>query len=269
MFEIFQFDFMIRAFIAGSVIAIIAPLVGMFLVVRRYSLIADTLAHITFLGVVIGFISGLPPLLTALGTSLVSVFGIERLRLTQKFPSDALLSLFLSGSLAIATVLISMHHGFNLNLFSFLFGSITTVSQGDILTILILGVLVTGVIVVFYKELFFVSFNEELAQASGVQTRVFSLLIVALAACTVVVSIKIVGALLIGALMVIPVLAAISYGLGFRRTMLLATCFSIVSVIMGIFASYYFGLSSGGTIVVIAIIIFISSVLLNQDRHRI
>lgn len=264
MLEIFQFDFMIRAFIAGSVIAIIAPLVGIFLVVRRYALIADTLAHITFFGVVVGFMSGLPPLLTALGTSLAAVFGIERLRTVQNLPSDSLLSLFLSGSLAIATVLISMHRGFNLNLFSFLFGSITTVSHGDIITILVLAVFVIGVIIAFYKELFFISFNEDLAQASGIRPRSFGILLLVLAACTVVVSLKIVGALLISALMVIPVLAAIGYGRGFLSTTILAVFFSLASVIGGIFISYFWGLSSGGTIVCLALAIFVISIFINS-----
>jgi len=264
MLEIFQFDFMIRAFIAGSAIAIIAPLVGIFLVVRRYALIADTLAHVTLLGVVVGFISGLPPLMTALGTSLVAVFGIERLRTVQRLPSDSLLSLFLSGSLAIATVLISIHHGFNLNLFSFLFGSITTVSHGDIVTILLLAVFVIGAIGTFYKELFFVSFNEDLAEASGIRTKSFGVLLLVLAVCTVVVSLKIVGALLIGALMIIPVLTAIGYGRGFLTTALLAVSFSLASVIGGIFLSYYWGLSSGGTIVCLALAIFIISIFINN-----
>ena len=116
MLEIFQYDFMIRAFIAGIAIGVIAPLIGMFLVVRRYSLMADTLAHVALLGVAFGFLLNISPLLTAVGTSVVAGLGMEKLRKNKRLSGDSILALFLSGSLAIAVVLISISRGFNVNL---------------------------------------------------------------------------------------------------------------------------------------------------------
>ena len=172
----------------------------------------------------------------------------------------------MSGSLAVATVLISVSSGFNLNLFSFLFGSITTVSPSDLFIIIPLCISVTFIILLLYKELFFISLDEELAEANGIKTKILNTLIVVLAAFSVVVSIKIVGALLIGALMVIPVLAAIQFKRGFKFTIVLSVVFSLLSVFVGIFASYYLGTASGGAIVIIALIFFLLSVFLNRNQ---
>jgi len=266
MLEIFQFDFMIRAFIAGTAIAITAPVVGIFLVVRRYALMADTLAHIAFLGVVAGFLMNISPFIAMIGTSLISVFCIEKLRTSKRLAGDSLLALFLSGSLAVATVLISVFGGFNLNLFSFLFGSITTVMLSELFIIMPLCLSVIFIILMLYKELFFISLNEELAEANGIKTNILNTLIVVLAAFSVVVSIKIVGALLIGALMVIPVLAAIQFKRGFKSTIVLSIIFSLLSVLLGIFLSYYLGIASGGAIVVVALFLFLLSVFLNRNK---
>ncbi|MBI2453264.1 metal ABC transporter permease [Candidatus Peregrinibacteria bacterium] len=266
MFEIFQYDFMIRAFIAGIAIAIVAPLIGTFLVVRRYSLIADTLAHVALLGVVTGFFLKLQPLFMALLTSIASSFGMEKLRHNKRLSGDSVLALFLSGSLAITSVLISAVHGFSVNLFSFLFGSISTVSSTDLYFIGGLVLLSLFFVVGFFKELFLVSVDDEIARASGIKTNFFNFLLIMLAALTVSLSIKIVGALLIGALMVIPVLAAIQFRRGFSQTIFIAILVSLFSVMSGLFLSYYLGWASGGTIVIIALIIFLFSLFLNKTE---
>src|SRR3990167_1667813 len=241
MLEIFQYDFMIRAFIAGIAVAIIAPLIGTFLVVRRYSLMADTLAHVALLGVAIGFLLHIHPLLTAVITSVGAGLGMEKLRKHKKLSGDSILALFLSGSLAIAVVLISVSRGFTVNLFSFLFGSIATVSVSDLYFIVALGLISVLTILGFYKELFLVSLDDEIAKANGIHTDVFNGIIVVLAALSVSLAIKIVGALLIGALMVIPVIA-------------------------GLIVSYFFGWASGGTIVIITISIFLCSLLFGKTK---
>lgn len=259
--EIFQFDFMIRAFVAGLTIAFVAPMIGIFLVVRRYSLMADTLAHVSLAGVAIGLLAKINPLTTGIIAPVVSAICIEKLRSVKKISGESLLALFLSGSLAIAIVLLSLAKGFNANLFSFLFGSISTVAPGDLYLIVGLGILVLTTILAFYKELFSVSFDEELAKASGIRTQAFNLILTILAAVTVALAMRVVGVLLIGALMVIPVIAAMQFGWSFRQTLLLAIAFSFLSVFLGLFLSFYLDLASGGTIVVIALIIFLLSLL--------
>jgi len=264
MLEIFQFDFMLRAFAAGIIIAIIAPPIGAFLIIRRYSLMADTLAHISLLGIAIGLLTGINPIGAAIVVSILGAVGIERLRGGKKIAGDSALALFLSGSLAIAVVLIGLTRGFNIDLFSFLFGSIATVSISDLYFILGLGIVVLTIIIFFYKELFLVSFNEELAQASGISAKIFNLVLIVLAAITVSLAIRTIGALLIGALTVIPVLAAFQYERSFKQTIFLSIIFSLVSVISGLFLSFYFALPSGGIIVVVALAIFLLSLAINK-----
>lgn len=266
MFDIFQYDFMIRAFQAGIAIGIVAPLIGMFLVVRRYSLMADTLAHVSLAGIAVGLLLAINPLISAMVFSVTAAMGIEGLRNSKRVFGESVLALFLSGSLAVAVVILSLAKGFNANLFSYLFGSISTVSSSDVWTTVVLAVVVFLNVLLLYKELFFVSFDDEIARASGLPVRLINMAIVMLAAVAVALSIRIVGVLLIGALMVIPVIAAMQYGRSFRTTLFLSVVFSLISVITGLFASYYLDLASGGAIVVVALLIFIISFVVAKKK---
>ncbi len=266
MLDIFQYDFIVRAFIAGIITAVIAPIIGMFLVVRRYSLMADTLAHVSFAGIAIGLVANLNPVVTSLVTAVVASLGIERLRESKKVFGESILALFLSGGLAVAVVLMSLSRGFSVNLISYLFGSITTVTAGDIAIIGTTGIVILCIVALLYKEFFFISFNEELAIANGLHVRALNTLLIVLTAVTVSLSMRIVGVLLIGALMIIPVVSAIQFKLSFKKTLLLGIGISLVSVIAGLFASYYLNLATGGTIVVIALIFFAASLGLNRRR---
>jgi len=268
IFSLFHYDFIIRAFAAGIITAIIAPMIGTFLVVRRYSLMADTLAHVSLVGVAAGIIAKVNPAITALVAAVIAAIGIERLRQAGKIFGESVLALFLSGGLALAIVLISFSGGLNVNLFSFLFGSIATVTRSDVYLIATVGVIILAVVLLLYKELFFISFNEELAEANGLNVKVLNNILIVMAAVTVSVSIRIIGVLLIGALMVIPVVSAMQYGFSFLRTLCLAIVFSLASVIIGLFLSYYLNLASGGTIVVLALVLFGLSLLVNAKPKR-
>ena len=224
MLELFQYDFVVRGFAAGIIIAIIAPLIGIFLVVRRYALMADTLAHVSLVGVAFGLLSKINPAITALVTAIVAALGMEWLRQSRKVFGESVLALFLSGGLALAIVLISYGKGLNTNLFGFLFGSIATVSSNDLLVMGITALIVVGVVVLFFRELFFVSFNEELAEANGLPVARYNMLTVVLAAITVSLSIRIIGVLLIGALMVIPVVTALQFRKSFQATFVPEKC---------------------------------------------
>lgn len=266
MLEIFKYDFMIRAFEAGIAIGIVAPLIGMFLVVRRYSLMADTLAHVSLAGVAVGLLFAVNPVFSAIAFSVTAATGIEWLRNSKRVFGESVLALFLSGSLAIAVVILSLAKGFNANLFSYLFGSISTVSPSDVWVTVALAVVVFLNVLLLYKELFFVSFDEEIAEASGLPVRRLNLTMVMLAALAVALSIRIVGVLLIGALMVIPVISAIQYGRGFRTTLFISLTFSLISVIVGLFSSYYLDIASGGAIVLVALGIFLVSLAITKQN---
>ena len=254
--NIFTYSFIIRGLEAGIIVALIAPIIGIFLVLRRYSLIADTLAHVSLAGIAFGLLFGLNPILTALLTTIIASLGIERLRNSRTVYGESALALFLSGSLALAIILLSLGHGFNTNLFNYLFGSIVTVTARDIYTIAILAVVVILTLSIFYKELVYISFDEEAAKVSGVPTRLVNTVLIILAAFTVALAIPIVGVLLIAALIVVPVVAALQLKKSFRQTIIYAEIISLVSVISGLIASFYLNLASGGTIVIIMLIIF-------------
>lgn len=267
MLDIFQYGFIVRGFEAGIIIAIISPLIGIFLVLRRYSLIADTLSHISLAGIAIGLLLGLNPVLSAILVALISSTFIERLRISKKVYGESALALFLSGSLAVAVVIISLTHGFNVDLFNYLFGSIVTVRSTEVMLVGIIGILTIVLLTVFYRQLFFVTFDEEAAQVAGIPTRFINLLLIILAALTVSISIPIVGILLISALIVIPVITALQLHKSFKKTILLAEIFSLFSVIVGILISFYLNLSTGGTIVIISLLIF-SVVYLNKNIRK-
>ncbi len=257
MFGLFHYDFIVRGLEVGLVIGAIAPLIGIFLVLRRYSLIADTLSHVSLAGVALGLLFTVNPLVTAIIAAVLSSVAIERLRLSKKVYGDSALSIFLSGSLALAIVLLSLAHGFSVDLFNYLFGSIVTVAASDVYIILALGIIVLLAIIAFYKELVFITFDEETAKVGGIPTRFINVLLIVLAAFTVALSIPIVGILLISALIVIPVVAAIQLKKGFLETILYAEGFSILSVLVGIILSFYLNIPAGGAIVLLALLIFI------------
>ncbi len=264
LLAIFQYDFMVRAFLAGILIAVIAPVIGSFLVVKRYSLLADTLSHVSLLGVALGVLLGVDPILGAIVVSVITAYSIEWLRVEKKLYGESILALFLTGGLSTALVILGFTNGLNVNLLSFLFGSITTVTTSDLVTISIAGAVVLLTVILLFRRLFLVAYDETLAAASGLSARWINIILILLAAVTVAISIRIVGALLVGALMVIPVLSATQFGLGFRQTTVLSVVVSLLAVIFGLVISFFVGLPSGATIVVVALVLFGGSVLVNS-----
>lgn len=264
--DIFQYGFIIRGLEAGAIVAFIAPLIGMFLVLRRYSLIADTLSHVSLAGIAIGILLGIPPVFAALATTVLASLGIERLRNSKKIYGESALALFLSGSLALAVVLLSLAHGFNTNLFNYLFGSIVTVTMTDVYVISTLAIIVAVLLSLFYKELVYVTFDEEAARVSGIPTRLVNTVLIVLSALTVSLAIPIVGVLLIAALIVIPVVTALQWRTSFAKTIIVAEVISFFSVLSGIFVSFFLNLSTGGTIVLIMLAVFGITFLYKEFR---
>ena len=260
--QFFEYGFAVRALEAGVVVALLAPLVGMFLVLRRYSLIADTFSHVSLAGLAVGFLLGLHPVLTALGVTVIASLGIERLRTSQKVYGESALAVFLSGSLALAVVLMGLGKGLNVNLLNYLFGSIVTVTPGDVYLIAALGAIVACTLAVFRKELIYTSFDEESARVSGIRTGFINAVLIVLSAFTVSLSIPVVGVLLISALMVIPVVTALQFKKSFATTVWYAEGISLGATVAGIFLSFAYNLPTGGTIVLIMIGIFLATLLM-------
>lgn len=257
MTNLLAYDFVVRGLVAGLIIAAVAPIVGMFLVLRRYSLIADTLSHVSLAGIALGLLLGINPLFTAIIATVASSAVIDKLRLSRKIYGESALALFLSGSLAIAVILIGISHGFNATLFNYLFGSIATVTNGDIATVVVLSLTVVAVIGGLFKELLFTTFDEEAAAVSGVPTKFINMVFIILAAVMISLAIPIVGILLISALLVVPVITALQLKLKFVPTILVAQAISVFSVTTGIIGSFYLNLAPGGMIVLVTLAVFL------------
>ena len=247
----FEHSFMVRAFLAGGMIAFIAPTIGMFLVHRRMSFLVDALAHVALGGIALSFLLSWNPILTAVVVTIVGALLVERLRTGGKLEGDSALALLLYGSLGIASVLLNVAEGPGVHLESLLFGSILTVRSSDLLLILILGFLVAVCVIKLYKPFFCLVFDEEWAETTGLSVIKLNTVLILLAALTVAVSMRVVGVLLVGALMTIPVISSSKIGKGFFATLMISILFSLFSVGSGITLSYYIGWPSGGTIVIV------------------
>ncbi len=257
MLSILNYDFMIRAFEAGLVLALVAPTIGIFFVVRRYSAMADTLAHVSLAGVAAGLFFGISSVWSALVACVLAILGIERIREQRTLSSDTVVSLFLFGGLALGVVLIGLRRTVGISVASYLFGSVLTVTDQEIGHIAIIGAGALAIAALLWGPLFAVSLDEEVAQASGLPVRALNRLLAVLGAATIAISIHVVGVLLIGALMVIPVLAAMQFRLGFRATWAVAVLLSVLSTIGGLTASYYLNLASGATVVLCSVALFL------------
>ena len=270
--DILSFGFMHRALISGVAIAILCSIVGLFLVLRRYSLFGDAIAHSSFGGIALGLMSGIYPLWTAYGVSLISALIITRVKDRFKISGDASVAVLLSSGIAVGLVIIGLSGGFTVDVFSFLFGSILLVSVNDTIMILSLTGIILIVILVLYRQLLYSTFNEEQAQVSGISVEKINYLIVFMAGVTVVTSIQLVGVLLISALFVIPNVTAIMYGKGFKQTAILSIVFSIFSVTTGILVSYVLNITPAGTIVLLSIGLFVATIMIRSTgllaRHN-
>ena len=251
--EILTFSFMHRALISGVAIAILCSVIGLFLVLRRYSLFGDAIAHSSFGGIALGLMAGVYPLWTAYGVSLVSALLITKIKEKYDISGDAAFAVLLSSGIAVGLVIIGISGGFTIDIFSFLFGSILLVSVNETILILSLTGIILIVVLLLYRQLLYSTFNEEQAKVSGIPVEKINYLIVFMAGLTVVTSIQLVGVLLISALFVIPNVTAIMYGKGFKPTAILSISFSIFSVVTGILLSYIFDITPAGTIVLLSI----------------
>jgi zinc transport system permease protein len=216
--EILSFSFMHRALISGVAIAILCSVIGLFLVLRRYSLFGDAIAHSSFGGIALGLMAGVYPLWTAYGVSLVSALIITKIKEKYDISGDAAIAVLLSSGIAVGLVIVGISGGFTIDIFSFLFGSILLVSVNETILILSLTGIILIVVLLLYRQLLYSTFNEEQAKVSGIPVEKINYLIVFMAGLTVVTSIQLVGVLLISALFVIPNVTAIMYGKGFKTT---------------------------------------------------
>ncbi|MER5998678.1 metal ABC transporter permease [Nonomuraea sp. NPDC051941] len=259
MMDLLQEQLFQLALVAALLVGLCAPAVGTFIVQRRLALLGDGIGHVALTGVALGFLTGTTPVLTAVIVSVVGAVAIELVRARGRTSGDVALALLFYGGIAGGVMLMGIAPGgSNAKLNSYLFGAIASVTVQDIWVIAALAVAVIGVVVVFGRELFVLCQDEEMARASGLPVRFLSLLIAVTAALTVVIAMRVVGLLLVSALMVIPVATSQQLTRGFRTTMGLAMLFGVLASVGGLLASTYSAkVPPGAAIVLLALAGFV------------
>jgi len=257
LIEVLSFTFVQRALLAGILIAAIAAILGIFLVLRRLSLIGDGLAHITFGSVAVVLLAGISPFyvtISALPLVMLASLAIFKLTSSKKIHGDAAIGILSSAGIAAGIVLASLSGGYNVDLFSYLFGNILTVNQTEIMLSLIIFAAVLCYVLFFYHDLFAVTFDEELARSMGIKTKKLNILLFLLTAIAAVLTMKIAGIMMVSAMLILPPLTALQLSISFRKTIIASVIFSTLSVIFGIIASFLLNLPAGGTIVILNIL---------------
>ncbi|WP_329092106.1 MULTISPECIES: metal ABC transporter permease [unclassified Streptosporangium] len=269
MIELLRFDFMQRALIAALLVGLAAPAIGTFMVQRRLALLGDGIGHVALTGVALGFLTGTAPVLTAVLVSILGAVAIELVRERGRTSGDVALALLFYGGIAGGVLLISLAPGgSNATLMSYLFGSISSVAVEDVWVIGLLAVAVLGVVTVFGRELYVLCQDEEVAKASGLPVRFLSLLIAVTAALTVVIAMRVVGLLLVSALMVVPVATSQQLTRGFVSTMFLSMLFGMISTVGGLTSSFYVEVPPGAIIVIVALTGFVLALGLGRFVRR-
>ncbi|WP_165996743.1 metal ABC transporter permease [Bacillus sp. Cs-700] len=272
---LWKFEFLQNAFLAGILIGIIAPLLGVFIVVRRQALIADALSHITLAGIAASlllgkystFWQGVNPVYMGMGFSAAGSLFIEQLRKVYKHFEELAIPITLSGGIGLGVVFLSLADGFNSDLFNYLFGSVIAISRSDLMAVAIISVIVVIVVTLLYKELFFLSFDEEQAIVSGVRAKWIHFIFILLVAFVIAVSMQIVGVLLVSALMTLPVAASIRIARGFKQTIAYSIIFGEVAVLGGLVLAYYLDIAPGGTIVLLSAFILLFVLLVKRIKQ--
>ena len=247
-----------RAILASVLVGATAPAFGVFLVLRRLSLIADTLSHVALAGVAIALLTKTFAPVVALIATTTAAVSIEELRMRRLLPGDAALAVFLYGALALAVVLISIADGFNSMLFSYLFGSVLTVTQTDLWSMASLAIVITVFMLMFSSELAQITFDPDLARINGVRVHLLNLGLAVLTGATITVSMRVVGVLLVGALIVVPVLVSLRITKGLTLTVVISSLVGVFVAVVGMVIAYYADIAPGGTVVLTAITLLIA-----------
>lgn len=267
IYESLQYVFVQRALIAGCFMALGCSFLGIFLVLRRFSLIGDGLAHVSFATVAIALLLHAQPMLVSI--PLVTIASLIILSLTEKAKvyGDAAIGLISSFGIALGVIIASTAGGFNVDLFSYLFGNILSVSSSEVWITISISLLVVLVTILFYHDLFAITFDEDYAHVSGIKVKTVNKILIILTSLIVVLGIKIVGTMLVSSLIILPAISALQVVRCFKTAIVLSGLFAVSSIIIGIFVSYVLNYPSGATIVMINFIFFIASFIFGSLKR--
>lgn len=255
--ELFSYDFMIYALVAGSLISLCASLLGVSLVLKRFSMIGDGLSHVGFGTMAVAAVLGIAPLYLSVPVVVLCAFLLLRASEGVNIKGDASIGLVSTGALAIGVMVISTSSGMNIDIYNYMFGSILTMSKSDVALSVILSVAVLVLFAVFYNSIFAVTFDESFSHATGTNTKLFNMLIAALTAVTIVVGMRIMGAMLISSLLIIPPLSSMRLCKSFRSVVICSCAVSLVCFLAGVVISCLFETPTGASVVCVNLGVFI------------
>ena len=265
MLDIFQYAFMQKAFLVGILLAVIIPLIGVVVVLKSLSMIGDALSHTSLAGVAVGLILGINPIIGAVVVCVIAAFSIEAIRKSLPKYAEISISIIMSVGIGLASVLSGfIEDGAAFN--SFLFGSIVAITDTEVILVVIVTIIVVAAFIMLYKELMFITFDEQGAELAGVPVKKINFLITLLTAITVSVAARSVGALIVSSLMVIPVACAMQIANSYKKTVIYSVCFALLFTVAGLFLSYYWNLKPGGTIVLTGVAVLIPLMVVKREK---
>ena len=257
MTELFSYNFILRAFVVGILVALCSALLGVSLVLKRYSMIGDGLSHVGFGALSVAMAMNLAPLEVSIPVVVLSAFFLLRISENSKIRGDAAIALISSSAIAVGVMVTSLTTGMNTDVYNFLFGSILAMSREDVLLSVILSAVVLLLFVFFYHKIFAVTFDEGFARATGIKSGMYNMLIALLTAVTIVVGMRIMGSLLISSLIIFPALSSMRIFRSFRGVIITSAIISVICFFFGMILSYLFDTPAGASIVVVNLLAFL------------
>lgn len=266
--EMFSFPFMVRALIAGGLISLCAALLGVSLVLKRFSMIGDGLSHVGFGALAIASALNVAPLFVSIPVVIIFAFLLLRLNNKTRIKGDSAIALVSTSALAVGVVILSLTTGMTTDVNNYMFGSILSISESDMIVAIVAGILILGLFAWFYHRIFMVTFDENFAKACGIKTDGYQVLLAILTAVTIVLGMRLMGALLISSLIIFPALTAMQVFKKFSSVIISAGIISLVCFLIGLLCSYIWSLPTGASIVVVNMVAFGMCYILGLIKRR-
>lgn len=264
--EIFSYPFMVRAIIVGSLVSLCAALLGVSLVLKRYSMLGDGLSHVGFGALSVAAAMNVAPLKIAIPVVIIAAFFLLRISSNSKIQGDAAIALISSSSIAAGVIVTSMTSGLNADVYSYMFGSILAMGKSDVFMSIVLSVIVLLIYVLFYNKIFSITFDQNFSKATGIKTDFYNTLISILTAVTIVVGMRIMGTMLISSLVIFPTLTSMRLFKSFKSVVISSAIISIICFTIGIIVSYIMNFPAGASIVAVNLVAFIVFVIIGKIR---
>lgn len=266
--EFFSYPFVIRAIISGVFISLSASLLGVNLVLKRFSMLGDGLSHVSFGSAAIALAAGVAPLKLSIPIVIIAAVLLLRLNKSSKMKGDAAIAVLSSGALAIGIAVATITTGFNTDISNYMFGSILSIAENDVYISIAVSVVAILICILFYNKLFVVSFDEDFALACGVKVGAYNLLSAIMTAIIVVIGMRMMGALLISSIITVPALSAMRMCKRYKRVTIVASIISVSAFMIGLLISFFYDIPAGASVVIVNLSIFITTCVLSKIKAR-